>query len=269
MRILLVALALLAASASLSAGDVEIIAHRGASHDAPENTLASINLAWKQDADAVEIDIYLSKDGHIVLMHDKDTERTGCRDELVVEQTLAELRQLDVGIWKSEKYKGERIPVLSQVLPTIPEGGKLYIEIKTESEILPRLKKEIDASGIDHEKLAIICFDYATITNANKMFPNIDCYWLSSFKKDKETGEYRPCLRQLIEKAKAADVDGLDLEAEPFIDADYVQSIKDAGLGIYVWTVDDPEIAKRLAGAGVDGITTDRPGFLKAELGLD
>jgi glycerophosphoryl diester phosphodiesterase len=79
---------------------VEIIGHRGASHDAPENTLASINLAWKQRADASETDVHLTKDGEVVVIHDFNTRRVGGRNRKVVEQTLAELKELDIGRWK-------------------------------------------------------------------------------------------------------------------------------------------------------------------------
>ncbi len=95
-----------------------IIAHRGESYDAPENTLASINLAWQRDADAVEIDVRLSKDNKVVVFHDKTTRRLGGRNESVKNQTLEELKELDVGSWKSEKYKNEKIPTLTEVLAT-------------------------------------------------------------------------------------------------------------------------------------------------------
>ena len=99
---------------------VEIIAHRGASHDAPENTLAAVRLGWKRNADAVEVDVYLSKDGKIVVIHDENTKRTTGHDGLVHKMTWAQLRQLDAGSWKNKKFKGEPIPLLSHLLETIP-----------------------------------------------------------------------------------------------------------------------------------------------------
>lgn len=265
MRLTFLALTLM----SLPVSAVEIIGHRGASYDAPENTLSSVMLGWKQNADAVEIDVYLSKDGQIVLFHDKDTERIGGRKKKVAEQTLEELRQLDVGAWKHEKYRGERIPVLSEVLPTIPEGKRLYVEIKCGPEILPKLKEAFAETGVDGDEITIIAFDYDVIVGAKKLLPEIPAYWLSAPKQNEKTGEWSPSREELIAKAKAAGANGLDLKALPIIDADYVKAVKDAGLGIYVWTVNDAEEAKRLQSAGVDGITTDRPGYLKEELGLE
>src|SRR5689334_4730207 len=88
---------LMAGSSPILAAD--IVGHRGASHDAPENTLASFKLGYQQNADADELDIYLTKDGKIVVMHDADTGRTGGVKKKVVDQTFAELRTQDIGKW--------------------------------------------------------------------------------------------------------------------------------------------------------------------------
>ena len=91
---------------------VEIMGHRGASYDAPENTMASFRLAWEQHADACELDVHLSKDQKVVVIHDKTTKRLAGVDKPVVDQTFDELRQLDVGRWKNERFTNERIPLL-------------------------------------------------------------------------------------------------------------------------------------------------------------
>ena len=103
---------------------VEIIAHRGASYLAPENTMASVMLGWEKGAD-VEIDVYLTKDNKIVAIHDETTERTAGTDVNVAESTSEELRKLDVGSFKSEEYAGEQIPFLADIVKTIPPGRKL------------------------------------------------------------------------------------------------------------------------------------------------
>src|SRR5680860_92273 len=97
------------------------IAHRGASYLAPENTVASAKLAWELGADAVECDIYLTKDNRVMVIHDKDTKRTcSGKKNLTIEDTPSILlRDLDAGIWKNEKYKGEKIPYLSEMIETI------------------------------------------------------------------------------------------------------------------------------------------------------
>src|SRR4030042_6528931 len=93
----------------LCSGQVEIIAHRGASYLAPENTVASSMLAWELCSDAVEVDIYLSKDNRIMCIHDSNTKRTSGQDYVVKETDSGVLRKLDVGLFKDSKYKGEKI----------------------------------------------------------------------------------------------------------------------------------------------------------------
>ena len=91
---------------------VEIIGHRGASYLAPENTVASANLAWEKQADAVEVDIYLTQDSKIVVIHDSTTKRTAGQDMEVAKSTARQLRELDVGSFKNVDYAGEKIPLL-------------------------------------------------------------------------------------------------------------------------------------------------------------
>lgn len=259
---LLAGFALLLTS-SLSA--VEIVGHRGASYDAPENTIASLELGWKQNADGNEFDIYLTKDGRIVLMHDKTTKRTAGVDRPVVEQTLEELRKLDAGSWKDASYAGEKIPTIAEALAHIPTGKRVFIEVKTGTEILPELKREIERCGKDAAQLVIIAFKYDVVKQAKEMMPQLQVYWLASADADKKTGN-KPTLAELIEKAKAARVDGLNLNYKFPIDAAFVQQVKTAGLKLYVWTVNDAAVAKNLVAAGVDGITTDRPAWLREQL---
>src|SRR5262245_61979826 len=112
-----------------------IIAHRGASHDAPENTLAAFRLAWQQDADGIECDFYLTRDEAIACIHDETTKRTAGVDLTIADATLDQLRGLDVGSWKDKRWAGERIPLIEQVFQTIPKGKRIYIEVKCGPEI--------------------------------------------------------------------------------------------------------------------------------------
>lgn len=251
------------ADASLHA--VEIIAHRGASHDAPENTLAALKLGWQQNADADELDIHLTSDGQIILSHDPNTKRITGVDKAVAAQTLAELREQDAGRWKGEPWAGEKMPTLAEALATIPEGKRMFIEIKSGPEILPELERVIAASGRKSEQLVIIGFNYATMQQAKRRFPQLPVFWLQSVEADKKTGRL-PSLDELIQKAKAASLDGLNLNFKFPIDAAFVEKVRGAGLRLYVWTVDDARIARQLAAAGVDGITTNRPEWLRREL---
>jgi glycerophosphoryl diester phosphodiesterase len=244
----------------------EIVAHRGASHDAPENTLASVNLGWDQQADGVEIDIRLSKDGQIVLMHDEGTKRTAARDQKIVDQTLDELRQLDAGTWKDPKWAGERIPVLSEVLTTIPDGKRLFIEIKCGPEIVEPLRMALKEAGRPAEQTAVIGFSIEVVEAVKRAMPELQVYWLASIKQDKETGRWGPPVSELLVKAQAAGVDGLDVSGAPVLTKADVELVHGAGLKFLVWTVNDVEVVRRLVEIGVDGITTDRPEWLRERI---
>src|SRR6187431_238635 len=121
--------ALLLSTASLSA--VEIVAHRGASADAPENSLSAMKLAWEQGADAIELDLWLSKDGKLIVFHDADTKRIGGVDRKITEYTAAEAAQVDIGKWKGEKFAGEKLPALEPILATVPAGKRIVLELKS------------------------------------------------------------------------------------------------------------------------------------------
>ena len=243
------------------------IAHRGASYDAPENTLASIKLAWEKEAPAVEFDIHLSKDGQIVVLHDFNTLKLYGRDREVKDQTVEELRQLDAGGHKGEQWKGEKIPLLDQVLSTVPEGRKVVVEIKIGPEIIPELKKAFTKSGLGPEQIVIISFNWDSVAAAKKAFPGHKVYALSSFKKNKETDAWEPSMEELIERAKGVGADGISVKAiDAIIDEDSIAEVHRNGLEFYVWTVDDPALARRLKNAGVDGITTNRPQWLAAQI---
>jgi len=245
---------------------VDIVAHRGASYKAPENTVASARLAWKENADAVELDIYLTKDGRAIVIHDADTKRTTGVGGKVAAMTSTELRALDAGGWKGAEWKDEKLPFLEEIMATVPAGRRLFIEIKCGPEVLPELERVWKASGLRPEQTVIIGFGYDTVVAAKKKFPDVRVHWLSSFKKNAKTGAVKPTVDELVAKAKAGGLDGVDVNYEGPVDESFVRRVKGAGLQCHVWTVDDPAIARRLKIAGVDSITTNRPQFLREQL---
>lgn len=247
-------------------GKVEIIGHRGASYDAPENTLSAVRLSWNQAADATEIDIYVTQDNHIVALHDRNLKRTTGVDAEVQDLTLEEIQRLDAGSWKDPKWAGEPIPTLAACVATLPDSKRLFVEIKCGLEILPPLETFINDSKIDPKQIAFISFDYTVIRSVKKSFPQFKSYWISSFKKDEATESWTPQISDLIKKAKAAGLDGLDLDARGPVNASTVRQIREQGLELYVWTVNDPEKAREMVHIGVQGITTDRPAFLRDKL---
>ncbi|MEO5916657.1 MAG: glycerophosphodiester phosphodiesterase [Luteolibacter sp.] len=244
-----------------------IIAHRGASISAPENTLAAFREAWNQKADGIELDIWLTKDGRIVVIHDGSTKRTTGEDLVVGDHSLDELRKLDAGGWKGEKWKGEPIPTLEETLKALPDGKTVYIEIKCGPEVMPELARVISASGKPMEQLRIIGFSFDTLVKAKALMPAVKTLWLVSSSKNKITGKTTyPDLAGLAEKAAAAGLTGLDLNTGFPLDAEAVAAIKAKGLSLAVWTVNDPAEAKRFATTGVNAINTDQPARIRSAL---
>lgn len=234
------------------------IAHRGASYLAPENTVASAKLAWELGADAVEVDVHLSKDNRVIVIHDKDTKRTcGGKTNLTIAKTPSILlRDLDAGSWKGEEFKGEKLPFLSEIIETVPEGKTLVVEIKAGGdEIIPALRRTIDKSG-KAEQIVFISFGWDTILNTHDEFPENKCYWLSSLK---------PGVKKKIEQAAEKGLTGVNLKYQ-IIDEDIMAQAKDLNLEVLSWTIDDPEEAQRLTDIGVTGITTNRPKWLKEQM---
>lgn len=245
----------------------EFIAHRGASYLAPENTMASIQLAWEMDTDAVEFDIFITADGEIVVHHDKNTERTGGRDKAIEEQTLEELRELDFGAWKGPQWKDEKIITLDEALATLPKGKRMVVEAKSGPEIVEPMLEAIERSGHHPYQIVFITFNYEVAAKTKRLKPQQHVLWLSSFRQDKETGQWSPTMDELVEKTLEAGLDGLNLRfIGPATSAEEVAKIRDAGLGYFVWTVNDVEDAERAIELGVDGLTTDRPAWMKKQL---
>jgi glycerophosphoryl diester phosphodiesterase len=247
------------------AHSTEIVAHRGASGAAPENTVAAFKMAWELGADACELDLHLTADGKIAILHDVDTERTTGVLMRVADSTLDDLRTLDAGAWKNVKYQGEKIPTLADSLATLPVGTqRFFLEIKCGPEVVPALMEELEDWKPRAAQLCIIAFSEAVAVESKKALPWLKVYRLSSEQtKDKEPVD----LTALIEKTKAQGLDGLDLGSKWPWSAAMVKRVKEAGLEIYAWTINDPVQGKQLADLGVDGITTDEPALLKSALG--
>lgn len=234
---------------------VQIIAHRGASHLAPENTVAASLLAWQLGADAVEVDIYLSGDNKIICIHDSNTKRTTGEDHPVKDTDSKILRKLDAGSFKAPEYKGEKIPFLKEIIKSVPAGKELVVELKCGSEVLPFLKKDILKYG-KNRSFVFIAFDFKTISDTKKTFPGNSCYWLCSNKA---------LLAKNLPLVPLEKLEGVSL-SYGLIDEKVAAEVRILGLELFTWTVDDPEEARRLMALGVKGITTNRPGWLREQI---
>jgi glycerophosphoryl diester phosphodiesterase len=241
-----------------------IVAHRGASKDAPENTLPAFNLAWKQGADAIEGDFHLTKDGHIVCIHDGNTKKTAGVDLSVKDATLEQLQELDVGLFHSEKFKGTRMPTLGEVMATVPKGKKIYIEIKCGALIVPTLLKGMKNSGLTDDQIVVISFKDDVIKTLESQAPRYKTCLLVSIKKNK-TGNLSPSYISIVNRLQEVRADGLSASFSHLTE-NIIQSVKGEGCECHTWTVDDPIKAIRLSEWGIQSITTNVPGHIRKHL---
>jgi glycerophosphoryl diester phosphodiesterase len=220
--------------------------HRGASGLAPENTMAAVRKAMQLGATMTEIDVHLTKDGHVVLMHDDSLHRTTNGRGLVAEKTVDEIKKMDAGSWFDKAYAGEPVPTLDEVMDLVRGKMKLNIEIKIsglEPDIAERTIAVIHENEFS-DQCVITSFDRATIEKVKVLAPDIRTGWIFSKIPGPEifggtwevlSVNYKSVTPEFMEKARAANKQ------------------------VYVWTVNKPAIMKRMIQLGVDAILTDYP----------
>ena len=243
-----------------------IIAHRGASGEAPENTMVAFKLAWELGADGIEGDFHLTRDGHIVAIHDKDTNKvTKGKNKLIVKKTsLKELQGLDVGSWKNEKYSKARIPTLEDVIDSLPEGKKFFIEIKCGTEIMKPLIKVIDLKVKERPNLktniSFISFDKDVIKSCRTQWPDIEANYLESYKKIKGISKWAPNENEVFRLLKLSLASGIGTQAnKEVLNPKFIKRLRLNQLSFHCWTINDVETARHFRDLGVDSITTDFP----------
>ena len=204
----------------------------------------------------MEVDVRLSRDNRIMVIHDADTKRTA-GDRMVVRESMSSsLRTLDASCGV-KTCRWERIPFLEEVLVSVPDGKILFVEVKTDTVILPYLVALLE----DHPKkdrVAVISFDFNVCAMMKREIPDVPVYWLHYTL----SGSYRS---KWINVAREAGLEGLNFRFRG-ISRDYVEAVHAAGLKMFAWTVDEPEDAAMLMEFGIDGITTNRPGWLREQL---
>lgn len=232
-----------------------IFAHRGASGEAPENTLAAFKLGLAQGCDAFELDVHLSKDGQIVVIHDGTIDRTTDGSGAVNEMTVEELKAFDAGSWFDKKYGGERIPLLEEVFDITPGHIVINIEIKgsyngqLEPALLDLLKKRDRLDTV-----VISSFDWKSLRYIKELEPGIKIGLLYHLRMDHH---------EKLPEAVGKDVYSLHPNYTTLEQED-IRRAQAAGLLVYAWTVNTDELMKQALEDGVDGIITDYPGKLLA-----
>jgi glycerophosphoryl diester phosphodiesterase len=227
-----------------------VIAHRGASHHAPENTLAAFRLAWKQGADAIETDLRLTADGAAVAFHDEDGSRMLGDPRRIHEITLSELSTRGV-------------PSLAEVLATVPDGKHVVLELK--EDVVEPLARELATTP--HERITLIAFDAEILVRAKQALPRCRALWLF--------GSYAPTLMRgralgewLARKVLQLGLDGVDLRLSSRLNRHVAAPLLEQGLSIFVYTVNGAAACRRCARLGLHGITTDMPAETRQWLGI-
>jgi len=221
-----------------------IFAHRGASHDAPENTLKAFQLALEQGSDGIELDVHLSADGHVVVFHDNELSRTTNGRGRVEEKRLEELRLLDAG-------EGERIPTLAEVLDLVRDKLTINIELKGfsgEMKRLPRAVLELVSDFGLEEHVIYSSFDPRMLIQLHR----VDSAARAGMLLPPGVGAVRAVFSQFVHPWSLHPHYGS-------VNRGFLRRTHKFNYQVFTWTVNQREDIQRMIDLGVDGIITDLP----------
>jgi glycerophosphoryl diester phosphodiesterase len=247
------------------AGAPLLIAHRGGSGLAPENTLAAFrNAVDAWDADMIELDVHASADGHCVVIHDSTVDRTTDGVGAVAGLTLADLQKLNAGYrftadgCASFPFRGQgvRIPTLDEVLRSLPKT-RFTVEVKAAAAQAPlfaairrlNASDRVIAAGM-HERDRTMFSDYRGAVSASS--EQLRRFYV---RHRLGLGRFFPPRADVVQVPET-------WEGRRLVTPRFVRALGDVGISVHVWTVDDPDDMRRLLGWGVEGILTDRPDVL-------
>jgi glycerophosphoryl diester phosphodiesterase len=224
---------------------VVVIAHRGASAEAPENTLAAFRLAVEHGADFIELDVQESADGEVMVVHDSDLMKVGRSPLRIWEATAADLRAVDIGSHKASRFAAERVPTLGEALAVSTPRTRVIVELKTYGHgvrLEERVVEIVEAAGLG-DRTVFMSLDHGMVRKMKQLRPS----WRVGALVAKALGDLT-----------AIGGDFLAVEAGLATRA-MVREAHAAGLDVYVWTVNDSADMLRSMSVGVDGLITDRP----------
>lgn len=232
-------------------GRTLVLGHRGAKAYAPMNTLPAFELAAEQGADGVELDTHLSKDGHLIVLHDFSVDHTTDGSGLARDMTLAELKQLDAGSKLfGERFAGTRIPTLDEVFESVGKRLFINVEIKSEAEQTDGVEQVVADCIARHnlsKTIIVSSFNGLALQRFHAIMPEVAIGFL-----------YAPDYTYFPEA-----VEGLPLQARhphhTMINNDYMKWARSLNLRVNTWTVNDPQRAIELKKLGVDAVITDAP----------
>lgn len=233
-----------------------VLGHRGASADAPENTLAAFRLALAQGADGVELDAWCCASGEVVVAHDEDTARTAGESLRIPDSPLAALRALDVGRWKGDAFRGERIPLLEEALEAVPRAV-VNVELKSRGGRDLRLARAaarvIERAGAGPRAI-VSSFDWRLLLAFRLAAPEVPVGLL--FDGERAWRARTWLATRLFAPAAVHPDRALVTEAR-------LRAWNARGLAVNVWTVDDPADAALLAKGGAAALVSNVPGRIR------
>lgn len=235
-----------------------VLGHRGASATAPENTIAAFRLACEEGADGVELDVRRCRTGEVVVFHDADARRIAGEPLRIDAATLAELRALDAGAHRGERFRGERVPLLAEALEALP-NALVNVELKTggrDLRLAAATAQVIRAHGAG-DRVIVSSFDYRLLVAFRVAAPELPVGLL--FERNERWKLTTALAIRLLGPAAVHPDRALVTPAR-------ARRWTDRGLGMNVWTVDDPEEARRLAALGATALVTNVPGRIAAAL---
>ncbi|MGD2157078.1 MAG: glycerophosphodiester phosphodiesterase family protein [Anaerolineales bacterium] len=230
-----------------------IIAHRGSSSYAPENTLTAFEIAIQQNSDAIELDAKLSKDGHVVIIHDATLDRTTNGTGLVREKTLKALKELNAGSFFDETFNQERIPTLEDVLINFGEKIVINIELTNYNRPTDKLPEKVVELVIKHDlvkSVIISSFNPIALRRCHQLLPDLPI-GLLSYKGHTRFWTLWPIYKLVPHQAFHLPIN----DANPSI----INKINQQKAKVFVYTVNQPIMMRQLFEWGVDGIFTDDP----------
>ena len=237
----------------LDASETLVFAHRGASACAPQNTLAAFELAAQQGAHGIELDVHLTRDGQLAVIHDATVDASTDGRGAVAQMSLAQLKELDAGAWFSPEFAGERIPTLDEVFAAVGHSMLVNVEIKS------------GAPGIEHGVAACI---RGSQMEARTLVSSFDAGVLRRLRPLVNAPLGFLCM---ADEPDANDANRFFDALHPwheFVDAEYVRQAREARCLVNVWTVNEPLRACELKALGVNSIITDQPAAILAALAL-
>lgn len=251
-----------------------VIGHRGYPQFAPENTLPSFKLAMQAGADLVELDYYHSKDAQLIVMHDTTLDRTtdatnrwGGKKIPVESKTAAEIQSLDAGSWFDAQFAGTKAPLLNEALDLIQNGNVTLIERK-EGDAATCVKLLKDRALIN--QVVVQAFDWQYLKNFHDLEPTQVLGALGPPKLladgSKPGDRPKPLNAEWLDLVKASGVKVVVWNQE--VSKEAVQLAHARGLKVWVYTINDPELANKLLDMGVDGIITNNISLIWRTLAL-